>query len=240
MAEKSGAVKTRRKTALVDSADDARLSSATAIYQHLAKLIVAGELLPGAAIDEAQLCQKFDVSRTPVREALLKLAAVELVQFRPRQGAVVASLPLARILQMFEVMAELSALCAARSAERMTLSERKQLRAAQQECDACAKQGGTTAGDKYFDANYRFHEAIYRGSHNDFLAETTINLRNRLNPYRRFRRQNPARLKISTSEHDQIAKAIVAGDADAAFSAMLGHVTVQASVLADIASFLSE
>lgn len=237
--EKDMSQKRKQKQSAREAIDDVRLSNSSSIYRHLAKLIVSGELPPGRRLDEAELCQKFDVSRTPIREAMLQLAAVDLIQLRPRLGAIVATIPLVRIMQMFEVMAELSALCASLSAERMTLAERKALRDSEDDCTKWANDQSENACERYFDANYRFHEIIYRGSHNDFLSETTMKLRNRLSPYRRFRLQSLARLKVSNREHNRILKAILVGDNEEAAKEMRAHVTVQAAVLADIVSSLN-
>lgn len=139
---------------------------------------------------------------------------------------------------MFEVMAELEALCASLAAQRMTLAERKLLQRAAEECAERAGENTQEAIDLYFEANYAFHQVIYQGSHNDYLCETTVNLRNRLTPYRRFRLQSPARLKVSSAEHDRVLEAILAGDSERAASVMRAHLTIQSALLADIVSAL--
>src|ERR1700677_429003 len=107
-----------------------RQSSTETIYEYLEKEIISGRVPPGERLDEAALGRQFSVSRTPVREAFLQLAAVGLIQFQSRQGAIVATIPLARVAQMFEVMAELEALCARLASERMTTAERKDFKSA--------------------------------------------------------------------------------------------------------------
>src|SRR5262245_58018244 len=74
--------------------------------------IATRRLLPGTRLDEQDLANRFQVSRTPVREALLQLASEGLVQLRPRRGAVVREIPMPRLIEMFEVMGELEAMCA--------------------------------------------------------------------------------------------------------------------------------
>ena len=71
--------------------------------------IATGELSPGTRLEEVALADRFGVSRTPIREALHLLSASGLIDLRPRRGAVVACLSLERLLQMFEVMAEMEA-----------------------------------------------------------------------------------------------------------------------------------
>ncbi len=215
-----------------------RDSRATAVCSYIEGEIIAGRLEPGDPLDEAELARKFGVSRTPVREALLQLAAIDWIQFRPRRGAVVAPITLQRMVQMFEVMAELEALCARLAAERMTVAERNLLQQAAQACAREARSKVATAPSRYFDANYAFHELVYIGAHNEHLLEMVNALRNRLTPYRRFRLRNPMRLKNSSREHDAVAKAIVDGDGERAAQEMRSHLSIQAALLAEMASQL--
>lgn len=199
---------------------------------------MAGRLEPGDALDEAELARKFGVSRTPVREALLQLAAIDWIQFRPRHGAVVAPITLQRMVQMFEVMAELEALCARLAAERMTAAERNLLKQAAQACAREARSKSESASSRYFDANYTFHELVYLGAHNEHLLTMVNALRNRLTPYRRFRLRSPMRLTNSSREHDAVAKAIIEGDSERAAQEMRSHLTIQSALLAELASQL--
>lgn len=212
------------------------MNNAERIYTSLEKDIISGAVQPGSRFEEAELCRQFGVSRTPVREALLQLSATGLIELRPRQGAVVTAIPLAKMAQMFEVMAELEALCASLAAQRMTITERHLLETAQQDCRDFAGDGSEDGLSRYFEANYAFHRVIYEGAHNDFLYQQTMQLRNRLTPYRRFRLQSPARLKISSEEHQQILECILAGDSVAAAATTRAHLTIQSALLADIAN----
>ncbi len=207
------------------------------LRDRLEKEILSGQRPPGARLDESKLAQHFGVSRTPVREALRELAAADLVVLRPRQGAVVATVTVTQLLHMFEVMAELESFCATLAARRMSAEERRQLAEVHQDCQALAEQGEAHA---YYDANRRFHEVIYAGSHNTFLEETTRGMRNRLSPYRRFQLHHPGRTLKSWREHQAVVDAILGGDADAAGAAMSHHVTIQGDVFTDLISALPE
>ena len=212
------------------------MNNAELIYRSLEGQIIAGDMQPGQRLNEAELCRKYEVSRTPVREAFLQLAAVGLVELRPRQGAVVTAIPLAKMAQMFEVMAELEGTCASFAAERMSMTERRLLQAAQEDCLEFANNEHEEGLNQYFEANYAFHKIIYEGAHNDFLCQQTLDLRNRLTPYRRFRLQSPARRKASSQEHQQILERILAGDQEGAASAIRKHLTIQSALLADIST----
>ncbi|MEQ8356787.1 MAG: GntR family transcriptional regulator [Kiloniellaceae bacterium] len=199
--------------------------------------ILSGQRPPGSRLDESKLAQYFSVSRTPVREALRELAAADLVELRPRQGAVVATVTVTQLLHMFEVMAELESLCAKLAARRMTDRERRHLAEVHAHCGDLAEQGETYP---YYDANRTFHEVIYAGSHNTYLEETTRGMRNRLSAYRRFQLHQSGRILKSWKEHQAVVDAIESGDAEAAAGAMAHHVTIQGDVFTDLISALPE
>ncbi len=217
-------MKTRPKIRL---ADDLR--------QILEAEIVSGQLVPGSRLEEAGLAQRFAVSRTPVREALVQLASIGLVEIRPHQGAVVAAMTVQRMMEMFEVMAHLEALCAKLAARRATPAERERLRNVHALCKQLAEEGDP---DRYYDQNKLFHELIYAGSHNRFLEENTQAIRNRVSPYRRMQLRQPGRLATSWEEHDAVVAAIMDGDGERAGAAMESHVTVQGDVFTDLISLL--
>src|SRR5471032_2443047 len=104
-----------------------RKTRAEELRLQLADEIVRGALAPGAALDETTIANRFHVSRTPVREAIRLLVASGLVEVRAHRAAVVARPSVAQLEGMFEVIAELEALCAGFAAERMTSTERSVL-----------------------------------------------------------------------------------------------------------------
>ncbi|MCA1939548.1 MAG: GntR family transcriptional regulator [Caenispirillum bisanense] len=199
--------------------------------------IFAGRLKPGDRLDEQSLAQRFDVSRTPVREALRQLSASGLIEVRPRQGAVVAVITLPRLVEMFEVMAELEAMCARLAARRMNPAEREALKKVVRDCEGFEKKIDL---EGYYAANKVFHDAIYDGSHNEVLAEMTRTLHRRTAPYRRHQLNRPGRISESLAEHKQVVDAILAYDADAASRLMARHVNVQGDVFTDFISTLPQ
>src|SRR6201986_5600733 len=82
--------------------------------------IATGKLLPGTRLDEVELATRFGVSRTPIREALILLQGEGLIENRPRRGALVVQITPGRLMEMFELMAELEAMWARQAAWRMT------------------------------------------------------------------------------------------------------------------------
>lgn len=203
------------------------------LREQIEEQIATGQLPPGSALDEVALATQFGVSRTPVREALIQLTAEGLVELRPRRGAVVASVGPARLLEMFEVMAELEAMCARLAARRMSEAEQAELLAAHRACEAARGDP-----DAYFYCNERFHNAIYAGSHNGFLAEEAAALQRRLRPYRRLQLRVRDRMANSFAEHEAVVAALQAGDAAAAGDALRRHVSVQGERFGDLVASL--
>lgn len=204
------------------------------LAERLADDIVNGRIFPGVRLEELELAARFKVSRTPVREALRLLAATGLVERRPNRGAVVASISGDRLAQMFEVMAELEAVCARLCAERMTARERQSLEELHR-TSAVLVRGGDR--DSYEAANRRFHGSLYRGSHNAELEETVLAARRRVAPFRRAQFAVLGRLANSWAEHDRVVRAILAGDGDAAARAMRAHVLQVSAASAEVVSW---
>jgi DNA-binding GntR family transcriptional regulator len=198
-----------------------KITRAEELRLQLADEIVRGVLPPGAALDETDIARRFNVSRTPVREALRQLVASGLVEARAHRGAVVAQPSIERLTGMFEAMAELEALCAGLAAERMTPTERHRLEAVHEELRVLSHAGNP---DRFHEVNERFHNTIYAGSQNDYIAEITLATRVRVQPFRRAQFRNLGRLAKSHAEHDRVVVAILRGDRVGASAAMHDHI----------------
>lgn len=183
--------------------------------------IESGKLLPGAPLDERALAERFQVSRTPVREALQQLAARDLVRIAPRQGVSVARLSISQVRAIMESVGELESLCAKLAARRVDDELRQRLDLAIQRCQDSAVQGGS---DDYAAANVFFHETIYQGSHNAYLADLIRNARRQIRRYRIRDFHTKAQISKSLQEHLKVARAIQEGDEALAAEAMLLHV----------------
>jgi DNA-binding GntR family transcriptional regulator len=198
-----------------------KITRAEELRLQLADEIVRGVLRPGAALDETDIARRFNVSRTPVREALRQLAASGLIDSRAHRGAVVARPSIERLTGMFEAMAELEAMCAALAAERMMPAERHRLEAVHEELRVLSYVGNP---DRFHEVNERFHNAIYAGSQNAYIAEITLSTRVRVQPFRRAQFRNLGRLAKSHAEHDRVVVAIMRGDRTGAAAAMRAHI----------------
>ena len=198
--------------------------------------IAMGEYPPGMRVDETVLLAEFGVSRTPLREALIQLASLGLIEIRPRRGAVVAELSPQRLIEMFEVMGELEAMCGRLAARRITELEQAELLAAHQACKAASESQDP---DAYYYANEKFHFAIYAASHNTYLAEQARELHRKLRVYRRLQLRVRDRVRSSYAEHEGVVKAILAGNSDLAAERIRNHVLIQGERFGDLISSLS-
>jgi DNA-binding GntR family transcriptional regulator len=205
------------------SPQQSKITRAEELRLQIADEIVRGALRPGSPLDETDIARRFNVSRTPVREALRQLAASGLVEARAHRGAVVAQPSIERLTGMFEAMAELEALCAGLAAERMTAADRHALEAVHEELRMLSYTGNP---DRFHEVNERFHNAVYAGSHNDYIAEMTLATRVRVQPFRRAQFRNLGRLAKSHAEHDRVVVAILRGDKTGAANAMRAHITL--------------
>ena len=203
------------------SPSTAKMTRAEELRLQLADEIVRGSLRPGAPLDETDVARRFKVSRTPVREALRQLVASGLVEARAHRGAVVARPSIERLSGMFEAMAEFEALCAGLAAERMTPVERHRLVAVHEELRLLSYTGNP---DRFHEVNERFHNTIYAGSQNTYIADMTLATRVRVQPFRRAQFRNLGRLAKSHAEHDRVVVAIMRGDKAGAATAMRDHI----------------
>jgi DNA-binding GntR family transcriptional regulator len=198
-----------------------KTTRAEELRQQLADEIVRGVLPPGAGLDETEIARRFNVSRTPVREALRQLASSGLIDAKAHRGAVVARPSIERLIGIFELLAELEALCAGLAAERMLAGDRHRLEAIHEEIRALSHAGNP---DRFHEINEQFHNAIYAGSQNGYIAEIIQATRLRVQPFRRTQFRNLGRLAESHAEHDRVVVAILRGDRVGAAAAMRAHI----------------
>lgn len=190
------------------------------VCRRLADEIVLGNFAPGSRLDEVSLAARFNVSRTPVREALKQLAVMGLVDTRPNRGSVVAELSVDQLDQMFEAIGELEAACARHAALRMTAADRARMLELHGEGRAAMQNGDI---DRYDVANLELHATIIRGCYNPVLIEMATSLRHRVSPFRRTQFRNLERIGESFEEHTVIVEAILAHDVITVYREMRSH-----------------
>ncbi|TYC58295.1 GntR family transcriptional regulator [Rhodobacterales bacterium] len=185
--------------------------------------IIDGVYRPGDRLDEKELAERLSTSRTPIREALRKLAASDLVTIHPRSGARVSRPNMAEIIELFEVISALEGFAAKLAATRATEDQLAAIKAAHETCEELALSGDAK---EYFDANGVFHRSIWKAANNYALIDQITAVDKRLAPYRRQITFHPGRKQNSRSEHAQIAKALAERQPEIAEKAMLDHVMI--------------
>lgn len=190
------------------------------IRTEVERAIRDAELLPEDPIDEAELARRHNVSRTPIREALLQLEAQGLVTSMPRSGMLVAKMNLQQLLALWELLRELEGVAMRLACQRMTADEKEALFTLH-ERSAKIVEEEDVAGWQH--SNLEFHELIYRGTRNPFLRQEVLRIRTRTGYYRRHAFAALGHLKNSFAQHDAIISAIRRDDCDGAVAAMIAH-----------------
>ncbi|HWI79575.1 MAG TPA: GntR family transcriptional regulator [Ramlibacter sp.] len=187
------------------------------VTQRLRQMLVEGHIAPGAKLNERELAQVLQVSRTPLREAIKMLAAEGLVELLPNRGAIAVSLSEADVLNTFEVMAGLEGLSGELAAQRITDAELAEIRAMQFEM-----MGAYTRADlsNYYRINSMIHTAINAAAKNPVLTSTYKQVNARLQALRFRSNQNGEKWKRAVKEHEKMVEALSARDG-AALRALL-------------------
>jgi DNA-binding GntR family transcriptional regulator len=197
---------------------------ADTIAEELEERIFDGTFSDGDRLDEVRLAQQFGVSRTPLREAFQRLALSGLVELIPRRGAFVRQPGPVELMEMFEVMAELEAVCGRLAGKRISDKALAELNDANAKCHAALEAQNS---DAYYVENERFHHILYRESGNSFLQQEACKLHKRLKPFRRQQLRFRGRLAQSMAEHEAVVEALTNGDGEAAAAVLREHVAVQ-------------
>ena len=214
--------------------DAAPVSLHDELVERLRELIVESELEPGARVPERELCERFSVSRTPLREALKVLASEGLLELLPRRGARVARLTAADLDEMFPVMGTLEALAGELACARITEAEMAEVRALHYQMVLHATRGELP---EYFRLNQRIHEAIMAAARNPTLARLYRGLAGRVRRARYLANMSKARWDQAVAEHEAILAALEARDGAALGRVLEAHLrnkceTVKESFLA--------
>ena len=186
-------------------------------YGTLLDEIQSGVLRPGAVIAEVEQAARLGVSRTPLREALGRLAADGLVAQASPRVTVVTGIDVDDIRDLFAVRRALEETAARLAAARADRGRFAQLAAEFAEIEPVGDL------DRYYALIARFDADLDAAVANDYLTSALRSVRTHLVRVRRLARDNPARLAASAGEHRLIAAAIAAGDADLAAHATHVH-----------------
>ena len=190
------------------------------VAQRLRQMLVEGRIAPGAKLNERELAELLNVSRTPLREAIKMLAAEGLVELLPNRGAIAVSLTEADVLNTFEVMAGLEATAGELAAQRVTPQELAEIQAMQFEMMAAYTRRDLSA---YYALNARIHNAINAAAKNPVLSTVYNQVNARLQALRFRSNQDGEKWKRAVKEHEKMIEALSARDGAAMREVLLAH-----------------
>jgi len=191
-------------------------SLADKAYHEIRLLIVSLELAPGAVIDERELIERLEIGRTPIREALRRLAHEGLVEVYPRRGMFVTGVDVRELARLSEVREVLEPEAARLAAERATEADRAALAALLDELEA--------GGSELMNLDERIHRAVYRAAHNQLLEATLEQYYVLALRIWSIALDRAHELEEAVEAHRALLQAIQAGDGERAADTMRAHV----------------
>jgi len=190
-------------------------------YRRILERVVSLEMPPGSVVNEARLREELKIGRTPIREALQRLARENLVRSVPHRGTFVTDVNITDLARITEVRVVLEAHAARLAAEKATAADRNAIG----ELLELLRRAYVTEQRDLMKLDQQIHRLVYRTAHNPFLEATLeryFNLSLRL-WYLVLDRQ--VRLREAVDEHVELLQAILAGDGELAETIMRKHVT---------------
>ena len=190
------------------------------VVVRLRQRIVEGHMAPGAKLNERELSESLQVSRTPLREAIKMLAAEGLVELLPNRGAVVAQLSAQDVADTFEVIAGLGGQSGELAAQRIDAAQLAELRALHYEMLAAYTRRDLPT---YYRLNAQIHERINAAARNPVLAQTYRNVNARLQALRFRSNFNERKWQHAVEEHEEMLRLLALRDAPGLRALMVQH-----------------
>jgi DNA-binding GntR family transcriptional regulator len=198
------------------------------VAHRLRQMLVENRISPGAKLNERELSEILNVSRTPLREAIKMLAAEGLVELLPNRGAIAVELTEADVLNTFEVMAGLEAQSGELAAERITEAELSEIKAMHFEMMAAYTRRDLPS---YYRLNSAIHSAINAAAKNPVLTSTYTQVNARLQALRFRSNQDEEKWKSAVKEHELMVAALEARDGAAMRDVLMRHLTSKRDVV---------
>lgn len=199
------------------------------LVNRIRPLIVESQLVPGSKVPEKVLCERFSVSRTPMREALKVLAAEGLVRLEPNRGAWVTSVTVDEVNEVFPVLTALEALSGELACQHITDAEIADVRTLHQSMVQSYRDRDLAA---YFKTNQEIHHAILIGARNETLTNSCQALSARMQRARFVANMSDDRWSAAVAEHERIMAALEARNGTELSAVLVEHMkNKQASVL---------
>lgn len=200
------------RTATVKKSEPQTLS-VEQVCERIRSAILHGDLEPGEKLNEQDLASEFEVSRTPIREAIRQLEAERLVTRTPFVGVVVRRLQPAEVLELLEIREVLEGLVARLATKNMDSVHLQKLQALQKQIAAHAKRGDVPG---YLDEALAFRRTLIECCGSETLAEYVLGIENQLRLMGNRTAMLPGRMEAAIAEHQHLLQAISSGDANEA------------------------
>lgn len=193
------------------------------IFNNLKSAIISGKLKANQRINEKELAEHFRVSRTPVREAVLRLATEGFVQIDSYRRAAVKEISYEELKEIFEVLGALDRLAVIQAIDALTLKEIKTL---ERLIVKMEKNCNLKSIEKYLELNVDFHNEIWKAVSNKLLVETLHSMRDKMLRYNYAQIhafKTPGTLEKSMKQHKELLKAIVNKDKEKLKNLIVKH-----------------
>lgn len=171
------------------------------VADRLREMIMWGQLQPGQRLNERQFCERFDISRTPLREAFMMLSSEGLLKLLPNRGAMVTPLTLTELEDMFQVMAVLEGLAGELACQRATEEDIEEITALHREM---LEHHARDELKPYFEANQAIHQKIVDCARNAELTDIYKKLSVRIRRARYMANFSKERWDQAVDEHEEI------------------------------------
>jgi len=208
--------KTSRRKASANASEPG-LSLTDRAYSHLEEMIVTLKLPPGSAVSETALSQRLGIGRTPIREALHRLARERLVTILPRRGIIVSEINIKSQLRLLEVRREVERLVAKSAARRATPEERKRFLELARRFERSAKSNDDVS---FMRVDREFNEFSVMAARNEFAAGAMSLMHSLSRRFWYIHYKQAADMPLTAKLHADIARSIGAGNEAAAGKAM--------------------
>ena len=191
------------------------------VYERLEEEILTGVYKRGEPLTELSISKKFNISRTPVRGAIHRLAEEGLVKLSPNKGAIVTGIGKDDIIDIYKIRMRLDGLAAALAAEKMCDDDIKKLRESVELSEFYISKNDT---EHQKELDTAFHTVIYTATGSRMLSEILSELHKKAKLYRKISLGTQGRAQRSIEEHREILEAIEARDAKSAERLTQNHV----------------
>ncbi len=200
-------------------------------FQKLRSLLVEGVIAPGSKLNERELAESLNVSRTPIREAIKRLAADGLVELIANRGAIAVQLSHADVVHTFDVIAQLEGYSGELAAKNISAATLSELEALQYEMMASYARRDLS---NYYKLNLRIHHLINQAANNPVLTQLFSQVNARIEALRFRSNQNGVKWEKAVEEHQEMIDALKAHDSERMRKVMIQHVMNKRDVVIEL------